>query len=120
MTARYVMSHGRRIEVETLDTCVEPTKTRRREAGLFIKVPVPSAIAMTKATRTPKALIGMLLLHLAWRARSKTFPVSNEMLKRYGVTRETKRRALAELEAAGLIKVERRRGRAPVVTVTGL
>ena len=86
MSARYVMSHGRQIEVETLDTGVEPPKARRREPGLFIKVPVPSAIAMTEATRTPKALVGLLLLHMAWRSRSSKFSLSNEMLKRFGVT----------------------------------
>jgi len=46
-----------------------------------------------------------------------TFGLSNTALARYGVSRETKRRALAKLEAAGLIKVERRPGRATIVTL---
>ena len=46
-----------------------------------------------------------------------TVSLSNAALARYGVSRETKRRALAKLEAAGLIKVERRPGRATIVTL---
>jgi len=57
------------------------------------------------------------LLHLAWKRKCTTFGLSNTALARYGVSRETKRRALAKLEAAGLIKVERRPGRATIVTL---
>jgi DNA-binding FadR family transcriptional regulator len=39
-------------------------------------------------------------------------------LARCGVSREVKREALAALEAARLVKVERRHGRSPIVTFT--
>jgi hypothetical protein len=115
----YVIRHGRRIELETHDTGVVP-KTRRQKVDPFAKVPLRWATAAAKATRTPKALVWVLLLHEVWKTKGAPFPLSNERLSRYGVTRETKRRALAEMEAAGLITVERRRGRAPVVTKTTL
>jgi DNA-binding GntR family transcriptional regulator len=57
------------------------------------------------------------LVHLAWKSESTTVCLSNAALASYGVSRETKRRALAKLEAAGLIKVERRPGRATIVTL---
>jgi hypothetical protein len=117
---RYVHAHGRRIAVEELDTGVKPSKVRRREADLFIKVPLQWAAAAAKATRTPKALVWVLLLHMAWRAKSSSFTCPNGLLKRHGVRREAKRRALAELEAAGLIAVQRHRCRAPIVTLIGV
>jgi hypothetical protein len=43
--------------------------------------------------------------------------LSNAALVKYGVKREAKRRALASLEAAGMIKVERLPGRATIVTL---
>jgi hypothetical protein len=44
-------------------------------------------------------------------------PVANETLASWGVSRFTKARALAVLEAAGLISVKRVSRRTPVVTV---
>lgn len=116
----YVVAHGRRIAVETLDTGVKPSKVRSREADLFVKVPLQWAVAANKATKTPKALVWVLLHHMAWRTRSSTFCFPNGILKRHGIRREAKRRALAELEAAGLIAVKRWHGRAPIVTMIGI
>jgi hypothetical protein len=66
------------------------------------------AATASKATRTPKAFIWLLLLHLAWRTKNTTFSFSNQMLRRYyRVSPQTKRRALEELEAAGQISIER-------------
>jgi DNA-binding FadR family transcriptional regulator len=62
-------------------------------------------------------MVWVLLQHVAWQTNSATFPLSNSVLAKYGVTREVKRRALAALESSGLILVERRHGRAPVVTL---
>jgi len=64
--------------------------------------------------------VWILLLRLAWKARSSTFPLPNEKLERDGVSREVKRRALRDLEAAGLITVDRRHGRSPRVTIVVL
>jgi hypothetical protein len=49
-----------------------------------------------------------------------TFPVPNGRLGKRGVDRRVKRKALAGLEAAGLITVERRRGKTPIVTLVVL
>jgi hypothetical protein len=119
MTLRHVMRHGRRIAVETLDLGSGPSKARRQQ-GLFIKVPLQWAAVASKATKTPKAFIWLLLLHLAWRTKNTTFSFSNEMLRRYyRVSPQTKRRALEELEAAGQISIKRQNGRAPIITLIG-
>jgi hypothetical protein len=84
---------------------------------LFAKIPLDWAAAATQATKTPRAMVWVLLQHMAWQNSSATFPVSNVVLVKYGVSREVKRRTLTALEAAGLIAVERRHGRSPLVTL---
>jgi hypothetical protein len=113
----YVTRQGRRIAVETVETGVVPNG-RRRQVDPFVQVPLRWAVAAARATKTPKALVWLVLLHEAWKAKGAPFSVSNARLARYGVSRETKRRALAQIEASGLSTVKRRHGRAPVVTLT--
>jgi hypothetical protein len=110
----YVTRQGERIAVETIKSDAKPN---RRRADSFAQVPLGWAAAAAKATKTPRAMVWVLLHHMAWQSKSATFPLSNAMLARYGVSREVKRRALATLESCGLIAVERRHGRAPVVTL---
>lgn len=115
-----VIRQGRSIEVATVETGAQQSKVRRREADLFVKLPLQWAVAANKATRTPKALAWVLLHHIAWQTNSMTFPLPNGTFKRYGVRREAKRRTLMQLEAAGLIAVKRRYNRAPIVTLIGV
>lgn len=93
---------------------------KRKKAEPFVKVPLWWAIEATKATRTPKALVWIELLHTSWRVKSLTFPLPNERLKRVGISRYMKYRALRELEAAGLIVVERRQRKTVMVTLVTL
>jgi hypothetical protein len=86
----------------------------------FVKVPLWWAAEAAKATKTPKALVCIRLLHMAWKANSHTFPLPNGKLEAEGVSRFAKYRALRELEAAGLITVERRHGKAPLVSLVCL
>ena len=85
-----------------------------------MKVPLWWAEAAARATRTPKAFVWVWLLHLAWEAKSSTFPLPNERIEKRGVGRQAKRRALCELEAAGLITVQRRSRKTPIVTLVCL
>jgi hypothetical protein len=86
-------------------------------ADKFVKVPLWWAEQASKATRTPKAMVWVWLLHLAWAARSNTFRLPNERLKVRGVSRYVKRRALLDLEAAGLIRISKESGKSPTVTL---
>jgi hypothetical protein len=114
---RFVTRQGKRIEVETLPPDVPPSKARRREANLFIKMPLKWAATATTAIGSRQCFVLIWLLHLAWKTKAMTFKLSNAPLASYGVSRETKRRALVKLETAGLIKVERLHGRATIVTL---
>ena len=117
----WVWSHGKWIEVGYIDD-QPPIKARveerrRRRKGAFAMVPLQWAADMAKATQTPGALIWILLIYKAWKTKSTVFPLTNDLLRQYGVHRETKRRVLAKLEASGLIKVERRNRQAPIITL---
>jgi hypothetical protein len=84
----------------------------------FVKVPLWWLEQVTRAVQSPQqAFVAVWLLHLAWKAKSAAFPVPNGQLERYGVGRHTKYRALACLEAAGLISVERPARKTPRVTL---
>jgi hypothetical protein len=64
--------------------------------------------------------VALWLLRLAWKDHNKTVSLPNAQLEAHGIDRRTKRRALQELEAAGLIRIERRSRKAPVVTLLHL
>jgi hypothetical protein len=84
----------------------------------FVKVPLWWAEAAAKATTGgATALVLIYLLHASWKARSTTFPLPNGYLARCGASRKIKYRVLRELEAAGLIVVERRVRKTPLVTL---
>jgi hypothetical protein len=93
---------------------------QRQRRDRFVQVPLWWAEQMTKATETPRAFVGIWLLHLAWKAGKSTFPLPNGRLEAHGVSRKVKRGVLHKLEAAGLIKVERRRGKSPLITLLHL
>lgn len=90
---------------------------RKQNRDMFVQIPLWWAEQATQATRQPKAMACIWLLHLAWSAHSKTFRLPNERLRVRGVSRYAKRRALLELERAGLIKVDREIGKSPTVTL---
>ena len=112
----YVIRQGKHIEVETITSA--PAKRHRTKS--FAKVPLAWAAAAAKATRTPQAIVWVWLHYTAWKTKSASVRVSNAELARYGVNRGMKRRALAALEASGLITVKRRHAMSPVVTLIEL
>jgi hypothetical protein len=84
----------------------------------FLKGPVPLAWLEAAAQLPGKSLhAGVALWYAAGLARSASVPLSNISGVRFGLDRNAKYRALAWLEEAGLISVERKLGRAPIVTI---
>lgn len=92
----------------------------RKSKDAFVKVPLWWATEAAKATRTPVMIVLVELLYRSWKAKSLTFPLPNGRLGEKGVSREVKRRVLRDLEAVGLIMVERRHGKTPLVTLVML
>jgi hypothetical protein len=93
---------------------------RRKKVEAFVKVPLWWIAAAAKATRSPRTLVLVELLRASWKARSSTFPLANVRLAKLGVSRETKREVLRDLEQAGLIAVERPPRKTPIVTLIWL
>jgi hypothetical protein len=94
-----------------------PVKSKK---DAFVKVPLWWAAEAAKATHLPRMLVLIELLHRSWKAKSLTFPFPNGRLEKKGVGREAKRRVLRDLEAAGLITVDRRHGKTVWVTLVAL
>jgi hypothetical protein len=85
--------------------------------GPFAKMPLWWATEAAKATKTPATLICFRLVYLAWKGKGMTFPLPNAWLEERGVKRHTKSRVLRDLERAGLVTVERRGKKSPIVTM---
>jgi hypothetical protein len=97
--------------------CKPSSEKQKKKDEAFVMVPIGWAERASKAVREPKFFVWLWLLHLAWKLHSKTFLLPNGALHAAGVSREMKRRALAELEQGGLIKVERCGNKNPTVTL---
>lgn len=61
--------------------------------------------------------VAVFLLRQHWKTKGRPFKVPNLALAERSVDRYAKWRALEELEELGLIQVERRSNRSPIVTI---
>ena len=91
-------------------------KRKAPDKDRFVKVPLWWAEQAARATRSPDMMVCVWLLYQAWRD-GQPVPMANTKLKRWGVSREVKRRVLRDLERAGLIVVDRQPWKAPSVTL---
>jgi hypothetical protein len=79
-------------------------KSRRRDRE-FVMVSTSQIDRMREVNIT--AYVFLRLLHLNFRAHGKPIRLTNAVLAPKGIHRNSKYKALRELETAGLIKVER-------------
>lgn len=94
--------------------------TAKAQSG-FIKGPLPLDWMQAAARMPGRTLqVAMVLWYLAGLKKSDTVRLSSEQLDAVGVSRDAKYDALQRLSAAGLVAVEQRPGRAPVVTLVRL
>ena len=103
---------GALVKIET--AVVGERKAKRVEQ--FLKVPVPWLEHLEGASGKTYAL-ALVLLWRSWKAHGRPFPLANGLLKIEGVSRRTKWRALVELESRGLISIERRHQKSPLVAI---
>ena len=85
----------------------------------YLRGPIPLAWLETAAQLPGKALaVGMALWHLAGLRRTQQhLSLSTERLASFGVSKYAKDRALRHLIAAGLVTVDRKKGRSPRVSL---
>ena len=100
------------------DFRVVPTKIRKRREQ-FVMFPMTWFDRLKGATGQTHR-VALYLLHLSWKEKGAPIKLANGMLERDGVSRFGKWRALADLEQRGLIAVERRPRRSPVVRLNML
>jgi hypothetical protein len=90
---------------------------RHKKTKPFGVLELHTAAKAFAAMHCAKAMTWVWLQHQARTTGKRTVAVPNGALAKWGVSRETKRRALKELEAGGLIVIERRSRKTPLVTL---
>ncbi len=113
MSVYTIIRHGREIEVED----VPPRGTKGLKTELFAILDLSPAAKAFTAMNCPKAMVWAWLVHKARTTDSNTITIPNGPLAKYGVSRQIKYLALQQLEQAGLITVERKPRKTPVVTL---
>ena len=90
----------------------------RKVRGRFLRGPVPLNWLAEAAKLPGKTLhVGVLLWFRAGLTRNVTVHLTGTVARTFGLDRYAKSRALRQLERKGLITVDRRVGRNPVVTI---
>jgi hypothetical protein len=97
------------------------TRANQRRNKHFVKVPWVWVKQLAKARWAATTTVARFILHKNFETHGKPFILANGVLEQeMGVSRGQKWRALAELEQFGLIAIERRRRKSPVITVRGV
>lgn len=96
----------------------QQTPPRPRSGEHFLKGPIPLDWLSSAARLPGKSLhVGIALWFMGGMQKSRVVPLSNITSLRFGLDRNAKYRGLGWLEGAGLIAVERKLGRAPIITL---
>jgi hypothetical protein len=90
---------------------------KREKVEPYVKVSLERAAKSFTAVNCQKAMVYLWLVHQAAKTGTRTVSVPSETLAKYGVTRETKRRALRQLEHGGLISLEQQPRKTPIATL---
>ena len=122
MTRRWATAHGRRFEVETLDSVVVRAPRKRRKHGQFTKIPIAWEEVLGKAHVSGGTYaVAIVLLYEAWKLKingqQPIVRLTTTMLKRVDVGRDGKGAALLKLTELRLVSVEQSPGCNPLVTV---
>jgi hypothetical protein len=107
-----------RIDPAVLAAPHVPAKIRKRREQ-FVQVPMWWVERLGELPLATGAthLVAIHILHLDWKHHGKPFKLPNGMLKYDGIGRHSKWRALTDLERRGLIVVERRSSKSPIIHV---
>ena len=93
------------------------SKRLQRRQKQFVMVPWTWVERLTKAHHIGSYKVALYVLHLNWKRSGQPFALPNRALEGLGVNRWSKWNALRELEQLGVIRVERRPRKSPIITV---
>jgi hypothetical protein len=96
-----------------------PRSSASRIKGEFLKGPIPLKWLSGAAELGGKAplAVALALCFESGRKRSQVVTLTSAVLRRFSVNRKAKYRGLEALKEAGLIRVERRPKKNPIVTI---
>jgi len=90
-------------------------KKRRQQ---FVKLPLAWVDILSRDSRDKALVVLCHLLLLHWKQRGGTIKLPNGFLEMIGVGRGAKWRVLNKLESVGIISIERRGRKSPIVTIS--
>jgi DNA-binding transcriptional ArsR family regulator len=94
------------------------TTSKENSDNRFIKGPIPLKWILAASELPGKSLeISMVLWFLKGVTKKHTVKLNGKLIRSFGVSRSTLYRGLAEMENAGLISIQRQKGRSPMVTI---
>jgi hypothetical protein len=108
------------LRIDPADADLRPKGATRRKAGWrkqFVRVPWMWVDRLKNARSLCTYRVALYLLYEHWRNGGSVIKLSNSALKAEGIERRRKWEGLRELEGLGLIAIERRPRKAPLVTV---
>jgi hypothetical protein len=107
------------LRIDPADPSLRPkgTTPRPKWRKQFIRVPWAWVDRLKDARHTCTYRVALYLLYEHWRNGGRVIKLSNSVLKEQGIERQRKWQGLRELEQLGLIAIERRLRKAPLVTV---
>ena len=95
-----------------------PVTKRRRDKSFLPAIPERLFCRLVQLPGKCLAVYMVLMLRCRLGHQRSSVPLTGCYLRRFGLTKFDKLRALRHLEAAGLVRVERRANRNPLVTIT--
>jgi hypothetical protein len=106
-------------DIEVIPEPLEPEKKPKgkRSKGFAI-LQYSDLENLARVTRSP-IVLAISEIHRLWfisQDKTKPFSVGNAAFSRLGFDHHSKDKALRHLESAGIIKVERRKGKTPLVS----
>jgi hypothetical protein len=103
----------------TMIAAAPAPKGKKQRGGNFIKVPMwwKEKLGAKPRARNFTYDVALHLLFLDFKNHHQPFKVPNDMLRCDGINRKTKQRELDDLERRGLIRIQRRSRRSPIVHV---
>jgi hypothetical protein len=94
-----------------------PTARKQRVETAFVLLPLKELAQIAEATNNRKLFVWAWILYEVWRTKSTTLPISNLALQPYGISPDTKMRALRDIASTGAIIIRQSGKQAVEVTV---
>jgi hypothetical protein len=108
------------LRIDPADSRMADRGAKARKKGWqrkFIRVPWVRVERLKATKRAVTYRLALFLIYEHWRGGGRPIRLSNVMLAGDGVDRRSKWRALRELESFGLVRVERRARKSPLIAL---